>query len=203
MTSLTQDAIRTKLAGYNQLDRIFKFPYPEGYPKTAARQAAVLIPFIQMLDEWHILYIRRTQNANDRHSGQVAFPGGSVDPTDKDIIDTARREAHEEIGVHPDDVQILGRLSAMHTVTNFVIHPIVGVIPWPYELILQPSEVSRVFTIPVDWLAEKRNRRIENRQLSTDGISVPVIYFNEYLGETLWGASAGITVQLLEALELI
>jgi hypothetical protein len=88
----------------------------------------------------------------------------------------------------------------MLTITNFVVNPIVGKIPWPYELELQESEVSRAFSIPLNWLVDKRNHRIESRNVGD--VDFPVIYFNEYDQEVLWGASARITLQLLEALEL-
>lgn len=203
MISISEEKIRRCLDANIQPNQDYESPYPPGVVTGKARQAAVLIPFIPMQDDWHILFIRRTHNPDDRHSGQVAFPGGALEPGDDGVLDAALREAHEEIGVYPEDVEILGRMRDMLTITNYMVTPIVGKIPWPYELELQKSEVSRAFSIPLGWLADERNRTIETRELESGDVSIPVIYFNEFQGETLWGASARITVQLLEALELI
>lgn len=200
MNTISEENIRQRLNKNTILDQGYEDYHPPGLITGESRPAAVLIPFIPMRDDWHILYIRRTHNLNDRHSGQVAFPGGRLEPGDNDPIDTALREAHEEIGVSPKDVRILGRLRGMLTITNFVVNPVVGKIPWPYELELQESEVSRAFSIPLSWLTDKRNRRIETRNIGD--AAFPVIYFNKYDQEVLWGASARITLQLLEALEL-
>jgi 8-oxo-dGTP pyrophosphatase MutT (NUDIX family) len=166
------------------------------------QSAAVLIPFVRDVDEWHLLFIRRTKNINDRHGGQVAFPGGRCDQGERYAESAALREASEEIGVLPGDVQILGKLRDMLTITNYRVTPVVGMIPWPYDLIPQPEEVSRIFTIPLRWIADSQNRFLRHRALHPQGESIPVIYFDPYDGETLWGATARITMLLLEALGL-
>ncbi|MDD5168046.1 MAG: CoA pyrophosphatase, partial [Syntrophales bacterium] len=122
------------------------------------RPAAVLIPLIRMPIEsggpgWHILYTRRTDLV-EHHKGQVSFPGGRRDPGDSSPEATALREACEEIGLNPADVHILGRMDDFLTVSNYRVTPVVGTMPWPYPLTLSPNEVSRVFTVPVDWLAD-------------------------------------------------
>jgi 8-oxo-dGTP pyrophosphatase MutT (NUDIX family) len=146
------------------------------------------------------LYIRRTANAQDPHGGQVAFPGGAADPTDANLEETALREAFEEIGLHPVDVKILGRLIDFVTVTSYQVTPIVGVIPWPYPLSLAADEVSRVFTIPLDWLADPANREERLRSLPEPFKPIHVIYFSPYDGEILWGASARFTTELIARL---
>jgi 8-oxo-dGTP pyrophosphatase MutT (NUDIX family) len=177
-------------------------PYPTGMLKPNLQPAAVLIPFLQKEDGWHLLFIRRTVMPHDRHSGQVAFPGGRCDPLDPDAETAALREAQEEIGVAPKDVQILGRIQDMLTITNYRVTPIVGTIPWPYEFTPQEEEVDRIFTIPLKWLSDSTNYKVKNRGLQILGRDVPVIYFDKYNGELLWGASARITILLLEALGL-
>ena len=177
-------------------------PYPAGILGTNPQPAAVLIPFLQKEDGWHLLLIRRTVMPHDRHSGQVAFPGGRCDPTDPDAVTAALREAQEEVGITPNDVRVLGRVRDMLTITNYRVTPIVGLVPWPYEFISQEEEVDRIFTIPLNWLIKPANRAIQMRGLQLLGQDVPVIYFQEYDGELLWGASARITLLLLEALEL-
>ena len=90
----------------------------------------MLIPFLRIEQAWHLLFTRRN-SALPEHSGQVAFPGGRADPDDPDLETTALREAYEEIGLLPADVRILGRLYDFLTITNYLVTPIVGVIPWP------------------------------------------------------------------------
>jgi 8-oxo-dGTP pyrophosphatase MutT (NUDIX family) len=175
-------------------------PFPPELLAGPFRAAAVLIPFLRTQEGWSLVYIRRTTKAEDRHSGQVAFPGGSADPQDQSPVDTALREAHEEIGVLQKDVQILGRLHDFVTITGYQVAPVVGLIPYPYSFQAQAEEVSRVFTIPLPWLADQRNRRSELRHLPSPYEPLPVIYFQPYDGELLWGASARFTVRLLEIL---
>ncbi len=162
----------------------------------------MLIPLLRQAGEWDVLFIRRTVNEHDHHGGQVAFPGGRCDPGDPDAEAAALREAFEETGIKPADVRILGRLRDILTITNYRVTPMVGVIPWPYELRPQPEEVSRIFTIPLKWLADPANREAQKHSWLYRGHSIPMIYFAPYDGETLWGASARITMLLLEALGL-
>ena len=92
------------------------------------RPAAVLIPFLQVKGQWHILFTRRTDTVAD-HKGQVAFPGGRADPGDLSPEFTALREAEEEIGLNPANISILGCLQELPTITNYSITPVVGVMP--------------------------------------------------------------------------
>lgn len=166
-----------------------------------ARPAAVLVPLLRKQQEWHVLFTRRTDTLPE-HSGQVAFPGGQCDPSDQTPEDTALREAYEEIRLHPADVKILGRLNTLLTITNYSITPIVGSIPQPYDFVIAEKEVSRVFTIPLAWLADPTNREIRQRILPSPLKPMPVIYYKPYEGELLWGVSAQIVVDLLKALRL-
>jgi 8-oxo-dGTP pyrophosphatase MutT (NUDIX family) len=177
-------------------------PYPSSTFTSSPQPAAVLIPLLFHDNEWHILYIRRTKNRNDRHGGQVAFPGGRNDPEDSNPTITALREAQEEVGLNPSDIKILGQLSNIRTITNYLVTPIVGRIPWPYPLKLAVDEVSRAFTIPLNWLADPNNREIRQRSLPPPRPSIPVIYYMVFDGEVLWGASARITLNLLKALTI-
>lgn len=165
------------------------------------RPAAVLIPFLFVADEWHILYTRRTDRVAD-HKGQVAFPGGSADPDDPSAEYTALREAEEEIGLNPADVTVLGRLQELPTVTHYCITPVIGVIPWPYPLHLAEIEVSRAFTIPLTWLADSSHHETRTRYLPGTDAVLRVIYFQPYDKELLWGVTAQITLNLLAALGL-
>jgi len=163
------------------------------------RPAAVLIPLLRDNDAWQVLYTRRHVNLPE-HSGQVAFPGGRSDPGDTSPEVTALREAHEEIGLAPQDVVVLGRLHDFVTITNYQVTPVVGVIPWPYSFHLAEEEVSRIFTIPLKWLAQSANFEERWRSLPAPYEPIPVIYYKEYDGETLWGASARFTLLFLNCL---
>jgi len=167
------------------------------------RPAAVLIPFLRSAEGWRILLTRRTDRV-ETHKGQVAFPGGRMDDGDGSPAATALREAFEEIGVFPQDVRLLGRLDKVPAMTGYCVTPVVGIIPWPYRLRLAPDEVSRVFTIPLAWLANPDHREARPWVWeSPDGpISFETIYFDRYDGELLWGLSAQIMVNLLKVLQL-
>lgn len=181
-------------------DMAIESPYPPGFLAGKPRQAAVLVPLILNGKDWQILFIRRTSNDHDPHSGQVAFPGGASDPADHGPVDTALREASEEIGLNPEDVRILGQIHDFLTVTNYQVTPIVGVIPWPYHLRLANNEVSRVFTIPLEWLADPANREDQIRHLPAPFGPVSAIFYKPYDGEILWGATARFVTRLLELL---
>ena len=131
-------------------------------------------------------------------SGQVAFAGGKHEPQDTDLEATALREAHEEIGLHPDRVNVLGHLNFHYSITRYRITPVVAEVDWPVQLQPDASEVARIFSIPLGWLADARNYRIEQRQL--DGRDVAVIYYDEYDGELLWGATARMTRSFIKCL---
>lgn len=175
-------------------------PFPPNAPQTLPRQAAVLVPLVQIDRAWRLLFIRRAECAGDRHSGQVAFVGGKREPGDDDAEATALREAAEELGIDPGDVQVLGRLNDQISVTNYAVRPVVGTMPWPYELAPAPLEVARYFTVPLSWLADFNNRELRYRELAPGAAPVPVIYFRKYDGETLWGTTARITVSLIDLL---
>jgi 8-oxo-dGTP pyrophosphatase MutT (NUDIX family) len=172
-------------------------PFPE-FDSRPARPAAVLIPLTHTDGEWHILFTRRADTV-EHHKGQVSFPGGAADPDDHSPVDTALREAEEEIGLRRRDVRILGRLGEMLTVTNFIVTPIVGVFPWPYTFKVHTVEVGRVFTMPLPWLAD-RNNWLEFVRKET-GRSL--IAYLPYDGELLWGATARMTVEFLRAIGMM
>jgi 8-oxo-dGTP pyrophosphatase MutT (NUDIX family) len=112
------------------------------------------------------------------------------------------REASEEVGLRPSDVQVLGRMDSLLTVTQYVITPVLGTIPWPYSLALDPIEVASVFHTPLTWLADPENLEVRMRDPIATGPPVPVYYFRPYQGHTIWGASARITLDLLKILGL-
>ncbi len=176
--------------------------YKEMYAGVQLVCAAVLIPLIWWKEEWHLVFTRRTE-AVEHHKGQVSFPGGGCDVGESTPEQTALREAGEEIGLKPTDVRVLGKLNEVLTITRYRVTPVVGVMPWPYEIHLEPAEVERVFTIPMDWLADPENW--EERPITPAGAprSFQVIYYHSFDGEILWGATAKMTHNFLSELGLL
>jgi 8-oxo-dGTP pyrophosphatase MutT (NUDIX family) len=197
MFDLTELEISERLSAARQIPHGEDFS--TGWMPASPRPAAVLIPLLRVSDAWYILFTRRTEKVAD-HKGQVAFPGGRADPGDPSPEFTALREAEEEIGLNSADARILGRLHELLTITNYYITPIVGVIPWPYSLRLAEIEVCRAFIIPLAWLADPAHHETRTRNISGLATPIPVIYFQPYDNELLWGVSAQITVNLLAAL---
>ena len=176
------------------------YDVPPEMLRADSREAAVLIPFLRMDDAWHILYIRRAELDGDRHSGQVAFAGGKREIEDKSLKVTALREAEEEVGIKQSDVTVIGRLNHHHTISEFQVTPYVGITQWPYPLVLDPGEVAHAFTIPLTWLANSSNYRTEQRFHKDSDRPWPVVYYQHFEGELLWGATARMTLSLIDVL---
>lgn len=166
-------------------------------PEWPASPAAVLVPLYWEADRWNVLYTLRTEHV-DAHRGQVSFPGGRIEPGDSGPQAAALREAEEEIGIRPQDVRLLGLLDSLLTVTQFRVEPVVGVIPWPYPLRVNTHEVALAFGVPLDWLSDPENVEEHTRLLRPEGPEIPVYYFKPYAGQVIWGATARITLSLLE-----
>jgi len=194
--------ISTLLAQTSDQDLITCPPLP-GIHDNVNQPAAVLIPILFDRDEWKILFIKRTQHEYDRHSGQIAFPGGRFDPEDLSLQHTALRESAEEIGLDPSLVDILGQSCSMVTVTGYEVTPYVGIISWPQSLTLSQEEVERILLIPVSWLADSNHHRTELwRPGSNPDTELPVIFFDEFEGDVLWGATAQILLDFLDLTKL-
>jgi 8-oxo-dGTP pyrophosphatase MutT (NUDIX family) len=186
--------------------------YLSAFLSDAPKPAAVLVSLLRApveesgLEGWHLLLTRRSDRLAE-HRGQVAFPGGRCDPDDLTPEATALREAYEEIGLHHNQVKILGRLPNMWTITNYSITPVVAVISWPFPIRIAMHEVSRVFTIPLAWLADPAHHEVRQRAIPSpysqqlNSESYPIIYFHPYDGEVLWGVSAEITNNLIRILQ--
>jgi 8-oxo-dGTP pyrophosphatase MutT (NUDIX family) len=172
---------------------------PEIRMEWNARLAAVLIPLLFEDGHWKILFTRRTEHL-DSHQGQVSFPGGAVEPEDEGPQAAALRETEEEIGIPAGQIEVLGRLDPLLTVTRFQIVPIVGKIPWPTELSINKLEVARVFSVPLDWLNDQKNVELRWREFPLSDRPIGVYYFKPYQGEIIWGATARLTLNLLSVL---
>lgn len=165
--------------------------------ETRLKCAAVLVPLLWSVNEWHLLFTRRTERV-ESHKGQVSFPGGGCHEGETTPEETALRETEEELGIDAHQVHVLGRLTNMITVSSFRVTPVVGVIPWPSVLRVGQDEVERVFTIPLYWLADSRNRW----EFTMPGRKRFLIAYHPYDGELLWGATARMTVDFLKVLDL-
>lgn len=160
--------------------------------------SAVLVPLFYAQGEYHLLFTERSGELNF-HQGQACFPGGIRQPSDASLVTAALREAEEEIGLVREDIEILGELDDAITVTSgCVISPFVAFIPHPYPFNINPDEVEQIFSIPLSALMDKKNFRQE--YMTINGEPFPV-YFYEYQGHIVWGATAYIVKQFIELLQ--
>jgi 8-oxo-dGTP pyrophosphatase MutT (NUDIX family) len=171
------------------------------YEGVELKCAAVLMPLVWWKQEWQLVFTRRTETV-ENHKGQVSFPGGGCEVGESTPEATALREAWEEIGLKPEDVHLLGRMNDYITITRYQVTPVIGVVPWPYQMRLETAEVERLFTIPLTWLADRANW--DEQPVTVDGSVRPflVLRYHPYDGEILWGASARMTHNFLSVLGL-
>jgi 8-oxo-dGTP pyrophosphatase MutT (NUDIX family) len=162
------------------------------------REAAVLLPLYARGGVPHVLFTLRAPTLA-QHSGQISFPGGSRDREDADVVATAVREAHEEIGLSPEHVRILGVLSPVFTVvSNFLIAPVVGwIAEEPLRLIPNPQEVAEVIEVPLAGMADPA---ILHEEVWQRGSRAVTVYFYDYGAYRIWGATARIVHDFLRVL---
>lgn len=148
--------------------------------------AAVLMPIIDTDGGPRVILTKRSARLK-HHPGQVAFPGGRIDPTDADAAAAALRESDEEIGLRPDNVEILGQLPPHETVTSYSVTPFVGRIRAPFTPVAEAGEVAEVFSVPLAFVMDPGNYRIERRQWRGVWRAFYVVPFGPYY---IWGATA-------------
>ncbi len=164
------------------------------------RRAAVLIPLFKAGSEYRILFTKRTDTV-DAHKGQISFPGGRIEEEDGSPLETALREADEEIGLSRKDVTVLGQMDDARTVSsNYIVYPFVGLIPYPYEFKTSAMEVKELLEVPFQVF------------LSGDsaGENTPVVYEGgtyyglayRHKGEVIWGATARIMQNLVDLVKV-
>ncbi len=157
--------------------------------------AAVIVPLYEKGGEYHILFTKRTEKV-ESHKGQISFPGGARQPEDPSLEDTALRETFEEVGVHPQDVEILGELDKMGTISsNFLITPFVAIIPYPYEFAVNRDEIEELVEVPLSALLDKGNYREEFQVY--EGRPYQASFYH-YKDKVIWGATARILKQFLD-----
>lgn len=161
------------------------------------KPAAVLVPIINRPSGPTVLLTQRTAHLK-QHAGQVSFPGGRVEPDDDHDVDTALRETEEEIGLDRRHVTLLGRLSMYETSTAYGVTPVVGWVEPPFDLKADPFEVADIFETPLAFILERRNHVKES--VVRDGVRRSY-YVMPYQGRRIWGATAGMLVNLTDMLE--
>lgn len=171
---------------------------PPAAPRSL-RPAAVLVPLVEHPDGFTILLTQRTEHLHD-HAGQISFPGGRVEPQDSGIIDTALRETKEEIGLNPDHIDVVGYLDTYETVTGYLITPVVSFVTPGFRLRIDSFEVADAFEIPLDFILDPGNHQIHSRMRNG---AERRYYVFEYGDRYIWGATAGMLMNLYRRLNAV
>lgn len=167
-----------------------------------ARQAAVLALFYPKAGEWHLVFIERdASNPNDRHGGQISFPGGKYEEGDETLANTALREAEEEVGVNAKKIELLGALTDLYIpVSNFQANPFVGFMTETPNFVRQEREVRSILEVPFSLFQQPEIVQTIDLQLAQNLILKRVPYFN-LSGKVVWGATAMMLNELLTIME--
>jgi 8-oxo-dGTP pyrophosphatase MutT (NUDIX family) len=195
---LTRDEVSYRLGRWHARGAVGpgSVPGDEGRSSAEPTPAAVLVGLVDRAAGPALLLTRRTDHLRD-HAGQICFPGGRVEPDDASAAAAALREAEEEIGLDPARVAIIGHLPPYQTLTGFRIDPVVGWISPPFELRPDPHEVAEAFEVPLHFALDPDNHR---RQSYRRGPVTRAYYVVPYQGRFIWGATAGILVNLARVL---
>ena len=183
---------------YDDGDHRFNPDHPRVTGPRLLRDAAVLIPVVDRGDEASVILTKRAETLTS-HSGQVAFPGGRIDPTDASPEDAALREAEEEIGLDPDHVEIVGRMPDYVSGSGYRIAPVLSIVRPGFRLTINQHEVDAAFEVPLRFLMDPANHTQTSREFDS---RVWVFYDMPYGGQRIWGVTAGIIRTLSERLYL-
>jgi 8-oxo-dGTP pyrophosphatase MutT (NUDIX family) len=157
------------------------------------KRAAVLVPLVPNGNGWSLLFSRRSASLA-AHSGQIAFPGGGVEPGEA-LEAAAVREAHEEVGIASDRIELIGRLDDLVTNSGFLVAPFVGVIDERVDYVLQTSEVEEVFEVPIEALLAPDQPEV--RYVAFREKKYPA-YFYRYERHEIWGLTGRILKHFLD-----
>ena len=156
--------------------------------------AAVLLPIYYKQGQYYILFTKRTETVKE-HKGEISFPGGAYQGGDGTLVNTALRECAEEIGLMADEIEVLGELDDIVTVTSsYIVSPFVGFIPWPHALKVDQREAEEIIEVPASALLDKGCLREETKIIDGEAVT---LYFYHYQGRVIWGATARILNQFL------
>lgn len=158
--------------------------------------AAVLVPLVEHRTGLTVLLTQRAETLKD-HAGQISFPGGRIEPGDKDAWHAALRESYEEIGLLPEFVEFAGYLPDHHVITGFRVTPVVGFVNPEYQPRIAHAEVHDVFEVPLDFILDAANHKSRRRKLGELMIDVHDIPYGE---RNIWGATAGMLMTLRQKL---
>jgi 8-oxo-dGTP pyrophosphatase MutT (NUDIX family) len=161
--------------------------------------ASVLVPIVTHATGLTVLFTQRTTHLK-AHAGQVSFPGGRAEPGDATPEFTALRESQEEIGLPPERVEILARLPDYITRTGYRVTPVIGLLEPPLDLAPDPREVQEVFEVPLAFLLDPANHRRQTRELNGRVVGFYEIQYEQ--AHTIWGATAGMVVNLYRRLSV-
>lgn len=159
--------------------------------------AAVLVPLIDRAEGLTVLLTERASQLA-RHSGQISFPGGRLEPTDPDIASAALREAQEEIGLDPARVKVFGYLPDHLVISGFRVTPVLSLVTPPIVLEPNPAEVAGVFEVPVSHVFDRRNHKARLRCVGDEEI---LLHDIPWEGQNIWGATAGMLLTLVRMVE--
>jgi 8-oxo-dGTP pyrophosphatase MutT (NUDIX family) len=160
------------------------------------RRAAVLIPLFKTASEYRILFTKRTDTV-DAHKGQISFPGGKIEDEDASPLETALREADEEIGLSRKDVTVLGQMDDARTLSsNYIVHPFVGLIPYPYDFKTSVQEVRELIEVPFQVFLSGDSAG-GNTPVVYEGVTYQSLAY-DHRGEVIWGATARIMRNLVD-----
>jgi 8-oxo-dGTP pyrophosphatase MutT (NUDIX family) len=173
MPDYLKEQIRASLARHERV-RMPAGPVP----------AAVLIPLVLKKGAYHILFTKRSENLN-HHRGEISFPGGVGHPGDSDTLETALRETWEEVGISPDNVEVLGALDDFLSIHDYLVTPYVGIIPSDQRFVPNPDEIERLIQV-----------LFEIREWTWQGRTFP-LFFATYGQDTIWGLTAAILRQFI------
>ena len=196
---LAPDLIRTRLQARHDPAALGGDNIVAGLPMTdssAARPAAVLVPLIAHDAGLTILLTQRTQHLT-HHAGQVSFPGGRAEAQDNGPVATALRETREEVGLAPEQVEILDFLDRYQTVTGFMVTPVVGLIRPPLALQPDPQEVDEIFEVPLEFFLDRANHQRHSRVFKGQRRYYYAIPYGDHY---IWGATAAMLVSFVQTL---
>ena len=193
---ITADALRARFAGTHVPGDPLDVTMPPGLERwphgmrekldVPLRPAGVLVPILEHDEGLTVLLTQRASHLK-HHAAQASFPGGRMEDHDADVRDTALRETHEEVGIAPEQVDVIGYLRTMPTITGFAVTPVVGLVRPNVDLVIDQTEVDYAFEVPLDFLLTEGNDQLVDREWEGRRFRLKEFHYD---GERVWGATA-------------